>query len=220
MVVAVAERAVLKPHLRGVLHRYAFFVSLLTGVALIRVAPDTRAVFAATVYAFSLSALFGVSALYHGVTWSVPVRRWMRRLDHSMIFLLIAGTYTPFGLLVLSGPLAVVVLAVVWSGAVVGMGLNMIWIDAPRWFNAIVYSALGWVAIVAFGELASHLGVTGTGLLVLGGILYSAGAAVYALRRPNPAPAVFGYHEVFHALVIAAATAHYVAVAFCVLLRS
>lgn len=220
MVVSAAEHPVLKPRLRGVLHRYAFFVSLLAGVALIRVAPDTRAVFAATVYALSLSALFGVSALYHGVTWSVPVRRWMRRLDHSMIFFLIAGTYTPFGLLVLSGRPAVVVLAMVWTGAVVGVGLSVIWIDAPRWLTAVVYIALGWVAVVAFAELASRLGVTGTGLLVLGGVLYSAGAAVYALRRPNPAPAVFGYHEVFHALVIAAAIAHYVAVVSCVLPRS
>ena len=136
-----------------------------------------------------------------------------------MIFLLIAGTYTPFCLLVLSGRLAVVVLAMVWCGAVVGMGLNMIWIDAPKWLNALVYTALGWVVVVALAELASRLGATGTGLLVLGGVLYSAGAAVYALRRPNPVPAVFGYHEVFHALVIAVAIAHYVAVAFCVFLR-
>jgi len=209
-----------KPRLRGVSHRYAFFVSIVTGAALIVAAPNKRAVLAATVYAFSLSALFGVSALYHGVTWSVPVRRWMRRLDHSMIFLLIAGTYTPFCLLVLSGKLATVVLAVVWSGALLGIALNMIWIDAPKWFSAIVYISLGWVAVMAFPELASHLGSTGIGLLVLGGVFYSAGAAVYALRRPNPAPTVFGYHEVFHALVIAAAIAHYAVVTFYVLLRT
>jgi hemolysin III len=169
------------------------------------------------VYALSLSALFGVSALYHEVTWSVPVRRWMRRLDHSMIFLLIAGTYTPFGMLVLQGPLARVVLAVVWGGAILGMVLNLVWIDAPKWFSAIVYISLGWVAVASFPELLSELGATGTGLLVLGGVLYLAGAVVYALRRPDPAPEVFGYHEVFHALVIAAAVAHYAVVAFYVL---
>ena len=208
-----------KPRLRGVSHRWAFFASLFTGVALILVAPTKRAVAAAMVYALSLSALFGVSALYHEVTWSVPVRRWMRRLDHSMIFLLIAGTYTPFGVLVLPGTLALVVLAVVWSGALLGMALNMLWIDAPKWFSAIVYISLGWVAVVAFPELVSQLGATATGLIVLGGVFYSAGAAVYALRRPNPAPEVFGYHEVFHALVIAAAVAHYVVVAFYVVPR-
>jgi hemolysin III len=210
-----------KPRLRGVSHRWAFFASLFTGVALILVlvAPTKRAVAAAIVYALSLSALFGVSALYHEVTWSVPVRRWMRRLDHSMIFLLIAGTYTPFGVLVLPGTLALVVLAVVWSGALLGMALNMLWIDAPKWFSAIVDISLGWVAVVAFPELVSQLGATATGLIVLGGVFYSAGAAVYALRRPDPAPEVFGYHEVFHALVIAAAVAHYVVVAFYVVPR-
>jgi hemolysin III len=165
------------------------------------------------VYAVSLSALFGVSALYHEVTWSVPVRRWMRRLDHSMIFFLIAGTYTPFGMLVLSGTLAEVVLAVVWGGALLGMALNLVWIDAPKWLGAIVYISLGWVAAVAFPELLVQLGATATALIVLGGVLYSAGAAVYAVRRPDPAPEVFGYHEVFHALVIAAAIAHYVVIA-------
>jgi hemolysin III len=209
-----------KPRLRGVSHRWAFFASLLAGGALAFLAPSRRAVAAAAIYALSLSALFGVSALYHEVTWSVPVRRWMRRLDHSMIFLLIAGTYTPFGLLVLSGTLAGVVLAVVWSGALLGMALNLVWVDAPKWFSAIVYVALGWVAVMAFPQLVALLGATATGLLVLGGVLYSAGAAVYALRRPDPAPAVFGYHEVFHALVIAAAITHYVVVAFCVLPRS
>lgn len=201
-------------------HRWAFFASLIAGAALVRVAPSKRAVAATTVYALSLSALFGVSALYNEVMWSVPVRRWMRRLDHSMIFLLIAGTYTPFGLLVLPGTLALVVLTVVWGGALLGMTLNMVWIDAPKWLSAIVYVSLGWVAVVAFPELVSQLGATATGLIVLGGVLYSAGAAVYALRRPDPTPEVFGYHEVFHALVIAAAVAHYAVVAFYVLPRN
>ena len=207
-----------KPRLRGVSHRWAFFASLLAGVALVLAAPSGRAAGAAMVYASSVSALFGVSALYHEVTWSVPVRRRLRRLDHSMIFLLIAGTYTPFGL-VLPGRLALVVLTVVWSGALLGMALNMVWIDAPKWFSAVVYVALGWVAVVAFPALLSRLGVTATGLIVLGGVLYSVGAAVYALKRPDPVPEVFGYHEVFHALVIAAAVAHYLVVTFYVLPR-
>src|SRR5438445_929781 len=133
------ERDHVKPRLRGVSHEYAFFVSLVAGAALIFAAPSARAAFAAAVYALSLSALFGVSALYHGVTWSVPVRRWMRRLDHSMIFLLIAGTYTPFGLLALSGTLAVLVLAVVWSGALAGIALHLPWIDTPNWVTSVVY---------------------------------------------------------------------------------
>lgn len=215
-----AEPLAVKPRLRGVSHRWAFFVSLFAGGALVLLAPGKRAVAAALVYALSVSALFGVSALYHEVTWSVPVRRWMRRLDHAMIFLLIAGTYTPLSLLVLSGTLGVVVLVVVWSGALLGMALNMVWIDAPKWFSATVYILLGWVAAVALPQLVSLLGTTATILLVLGGVLYSAGAAVYALKRPNPVPAVFGYHEVFHALVIAAAMTHYVVVAFYVLPRS
>jgi hemolysin III len=208
-----------KPRLRGVSHRWACFASLFAGAALVRGAPSTRAAAAAMVYAISLSALFGVSALYHEVTWSVPVRRWMRRLDHSMIFLLIAGTYTPVGVLVLPGTLGRVVLAVVWSGALLGVVLNLAWIDAPKWFGAVVYISLGWVAVVAFPAILSQLGATATGLIVLGGVLYSAGAAVYAFRRPDPAPEVFGYHEVFHALVIAAAVAHYVVVALYVLPR-
>jgi hemolysin III len=214
-----AEPRPVKPRLRGVSHRWAFVASLFAGVALALVAPSKRAMAAAIVYAVSLSALFGVSATYHEVTWSVPVRRWMRRLDHAMIFLLIAGTYTPFGLLVLPGTLGIVVLVVVWGGALLGMALNLVWIDAPKWFSAIVYISLGWVAVVAFPALVSQLGVTATGLLVLGGVLYSAGAAAYALRRPDPVPEVFGYHEVFHALVIAAAIAHYVVVACYVLPR-
>ena len=141
----------------------------------------------------------------------------MRRLDHAMIFLLIAGTFTPFGLLVLSGALAAVILTVVWAGAAAGIVLKLVWIDAPRWVSAALYVALGWVGVAALPELLVRMGWMATGLLVLGGLLYSAGALVYALRRPDPAPAVFGYHEIFHALVIAAALAQYAVVAFFVL---
>jgi hemolysin III len=163
-------------------------------------------------------ALFGASALYHRISWrSLAARRWMRRLDHSMIFLLIAGTYTPFALLVLEGALAVAILVAVWAGALAGIALQLVWIDAPKWLVALTYVVLGWVAVAAFPELVSELGVTATALVAAGGVLYTAGAVVYAARRPDPAPAVFGYHEVFHALVIAAAAIQYAVVAVYVL---
>jgi hemolysin III len=201
-----------KPRLRGVLHQYAFFVSLASGTLLVLLAATTRSSVAAAIYAASVSALFGVSALYHRRTWTPPARRRMRRLDHAMIFLLIAGTYTPVGLLVLHGTLATVVLVVVWGGAVAGIGLELAWTTAPSWLGGTVYLALGWVAVVAMPQLFARLGVAGGLLLVAGGLAYSAGAAVHALRRPDPAPAVFGYHEVFHLLVIAGVAAHFLAI--------
>jgi len=213
-----AQRPIrLRPRLRGVLHQYAFFASLITGTVLVAAAPTGRAVLAAAVYGVSVSAVFGVSALYHRVTWSPRGYRRMKRLDHAMIFLLIAGTFTPFGVLTLSGALAAVILMVVWSGAAAGIVLKLAWIDAPRWLSAVLYVALGWVGVAALPELLVQMGWMATGLLLLGGLLYSAGALIYALRRPDPAPGVFGYHEVFHALVIAAALAQYAVVVFFVL---
>ncbi|MGN6255736.1 MAG: PAQR family membrane homeostasis protein TrhA [Solirubrobacterales bacterium] len=219
---ATAEAiALVKPKLRGVSHQWAFFASLVLGVALILLAKTPKATFAVGVYAVSLSALFGTSALYHRVNWTRPqMRQWMRRLDHSMIFFLIAGTYTPFALLVLHGALAMAILAVVWIGAVAGAIVEMIWIDHPKWVAALIYLALGWVAAVAFPELWSSMGVAGTLLVAFGGLLYTAGAVVYATQRPNPNPAVFGYHEVFHLFVIAAAIAQYAAIAFFALPKS
>jgi hemolysin III len=207
--------ALVKPKLRGVSHEWAFFLSLGFGVALIVLAKTPKATLAVAIYAVSLSALFGTSALYHRVNWSRPnVRQWMRRLDHSMIFFLIAGTYTPFALLVLNGPLADAILAVVWIGAIAGAIVEMVWIDHPKWVAAIIYLAIGWVAVAAFPELWSEMGVAGTLLVAAGGLLYTAGAVVYATQRPNPSPRVFGYHEVFHALVILAAAAQFAAIAF------
>jgi hemolysin III len=207
-----------KPKLRGVLHQWAFFVSLVTGTALVLVAPAGRATLAVAIYALTVAGLFGVSAIYHRVNWaSAAARRWMRRLDHSMIFLLIAGTYTPFALLVLDGALATAILVAVWGGALAGIVLNLVWIDAPKWLTAVVYVALGWVAVIAFPGLFDNLGVTPTMLIALGGVLYTIGAVVYAVGKPDPVPAVFGYHEVFHALVIAAAAVQYGVVAFYVL---
>ncbi|HET6570303.1 MAG TPA: hemolysin III family protein, partial [Solirubrobacterales bacterium] len=203
---AAAERAneaiaAVKPRLRGVSHQWAFVVSLFLGAGLIVAAKTPTATLAVAIYALSLSALLGTSALYHRVDWKRPeVRRLMRRLDHSMIFFLIAGTYTPFALLVLDGPLADAVLAVVWLGAIAGAVVETIWIDHPKWVAALIYMSLGWVAIVAFPGLWDQMGVVGTLLVAAGGLLYTAGAIVYATQRPNPNPRVFGYHEVFHAL--------------------
>jgi hemolysin III len=213
---ATAEAiASVKPKLRGVSHEWAFFLSLGFGTALIILAETPKATLAVAIYAVSLSGLFGTSALYHRVNWSRPsVRQWMRRLDHSMIFFLIAGTYTPFALLVLDGTLAMAILAVVWIGAIAGAIVEMIWIDHPKWASALIYLSLGWVAVAAFPGLWSSMGPGGTLLVAVGGLLYTAGAVVYATQRPNPVPATFGYHEVFHLLVIAAAIAHFSAVAF------
>ena len=201
-----------KPRFRGRSHEWAFFASLGLAPALILAADGTKATVAFAIYAAAVCGLFGASALYHRVTWSPGARRWMRRLDHSMIFVMIAGTYTPFALLVLSGTLATVVLWVVWGGAIGGVVFKLVWIDAPKLFIAAVYVALGSVGVVVIPQLLSKAGVAATTLIVVGGLLYIAGAVIYALRRPDPSPAVFGYHEVFHTLVIAAAAAHYVAV--------
>ncbi|MDX6663482.1 MAG: hemolysin [Solirubrobacterales bacterium] len=203
-----------KPRLRGVLHQWAFFASLVAGGLLVAFAPTPRATVATAIYAASLSALLGVSALYHRVNWRRPeVRRWVRRLDHSMIFFLMAGTYTPFALLVLKGTLAQAILVVVWAGAIAGTIVEMIWIDAPKWVTALIYMSLGWVGVVAFPGLLEHAGVAAVALIAAGGLIYSAGALVYATQRPDPSPAVFGYHEVFHLLVIAAASLHFAAIA-------
>ena len=202
-----------RPRLRGVLHHYAFLVSLVSGAVLVLGAPSRRAVVVAAVYGVSLSALLGVSALYHRVTWSEGTRRWMARLDHSMISVLIAGSYTPFGVLVLSGSFALVLLILMWAGALANILLHVLWIDAPKWLSAACYVALGWIGVVALPDLKAHAGWGPAALLMAGGIIYSLGALVYALRRPDPVPAVFGYHEVFHALVVVAAGVHYAAIA-------
>jgi hemolysin III len=209
--------APVKPTLRGVSHQYAFFVSLACGVGLILAASGGRARTAAAIYAAAVSALLGTSALYHRVTWRPSARRWMRRLDHSMIFVLIAGTYTPVALLALKGSVATTILIVVWAGALGGVIFKLAWIDAPKWLFAAVYVALGWVSIAIFGELPGAIGWLGVIGLGVGGLLYTAGAVIYASGRPNPIPGVFGYHEVFHALVIAAAALHYAVIAFAVL---
>ncbi|MGZ9093046.1 MAG: PAQR family membrane homeostasis protein TrhA, partial [Rhodoplanes sp.] len=192
-----------KPRLRGVSHEIAFFVSLVAGGALVLAADPGRARIAVAVYAGSLAALLGTSALYHRVDWQRPnLRRWMRRLDHSMIFLLIAGTVTPFLVLVAEGPFADALLIAVWAGALAGIVVELIWVDAPKWASALVYVLVGWIGALAFPQIVSNAGLGAGALIAFGGILYTIGAVVYARQRPDPRPEVFGYHEIFHLLVI------------------
>jgi len=216
---ALAPAGRVKPRLRGVLHQWAFFVSVPCGACLILAASAGRARLAAAIYAVAVSALLGTSALYHRVTWRPAARRWMRRLDHSMIFVLIAGTYTPVALLALKGSLASAILIVLWAGALGGVVFKLLWIDAPKWLLAAVYILLGFVSAAVFGQLPAAIGWLGVAGLGAGGLLYTAGAIVYASGRPDPAPAVFGYHEVFHVLVLLAAALHYAVIAFAVLPR-
>ncbi len=213
---AAAEAiAKVKPRLRGVSHEYAFFVSIALGALLVALAkgPDARA--SVAIYAASLSALFGVSALYHRVNWKRPSsRRWMRRLDHAMIFFLIAGTITPFAVLVMEPPLATALLVAVWGGALAGTIVEVVWTDSPKWISASVYVAVGLIGAAGFPAIIAEAGLVAGLLIGAGGALYVTGAVVYAVGRPDPSPAVFGYHEIFHALVIAAAATHFAAVAF------
>jgi hemolysin III len=207
----------LKPRLRGVFHEYAFYVAVVAGAVLVAVASSARERLAVWIYAVALAAMFGVSALYHRVDWrSARARAWMRRLDHSTILLLIAGTYTPFALLAFDGAIADAILITVWAGAAAGLVLNLAWISAPKWLVATVFVALGWVGVVALPQMVD-LGIAPATLVVAGGALYTLGALAYAFKRPDPAPAVFGYHEIFHLLVIGAAATHFVAIAAFVL---
>ena len=207
----------MRPRLRGVFHQYAFFASLLLGAVLVIGSSGPAERTSAVVFATALAAMFGISALYHRITWRPRTRLWMRRLDHAAIYLLIAGTYTPFALLALTDVWRWTILPVVWGGALVAIVLKLAWVDAPKWLAVAIGIALGWIGVVALPQLWTHAGLAGVALLLAGGILYTVGAIVYARRRPDPVPDVFGYHELFHALVIAAAACQYVAVAFVLL---
>jgi hemolysin III len=206
-----------KPRLRGVLHHYSFYVSLAGGAVLVASAQTLHARLAAAIYALALAGLLGASALYHRVTWSPAARRWMRRLDHAMIFVLIAGTYTPFAMLVASGTRSFVVLVSVWGAALLGVVVKLLWIDGPKWVTVAISCLMGWLIVGMTPHLALQTGRVAAVLLITGGLLYTAGAFVYALRRPNPVPHVFGYHEVFHTLVVAAAAVHFATIALYVI---
>jgi hemolysin III len=205
-----------RPRLRGVSHTWAFVASIPAGLALLVAADSAEARLGAAIFGGAVAAMFGVSALYHRVNWTPHRRRWMRRLDHAAIYGLIAGTYAPFGLVALDGAWQVGVLATVWGGSLAAFALNLAWREGPKWTAAATAVGLGWVAIVAAPELARNAGLAPLLLAVAGGLLYSAGALVYVLRRPNPVPSHFAYHEVFHALVTAAVALQYAAVALVV----
>jgi hemolysin III len=210
------EPARTRPRLRGVLHQIAFFVALIVGTLLVISAPGARASTAAAIFAGSVVTMLGASALYHRVMWSVRARPWMRRLDHAGIYLLIAGTYTPVGLLTLRGMTRDVVLWVVWSGTAAAILLKFAWVRSPKWLSAGLGIALGWVGVAAMPQIAQYAGPAAVALLAVGGVAYTVGAIVYARQRPDPVPTVFGYHEVFHALTLVAVACQYVAIAFFV----
>jgi hemolysin III len=206
-----------KPRLRGVVHQWAFCVAIAAGLVLVVFADGWLPRFAAWVYATALVAMFGASALYHRYPFKSTARRvWARRLDHSTIFLFIAGTYTPFALLAFEGTIRWVVFAIVWFGAALGLILNFVWLDAPKWVSALAYLAVGWVGVITIPQLFSGVGVPGSVLVMVGGALYTLGAIVYAAHWPNPFPATFGFHEIFHVLVVAAAATQFVAVSLVV----
>ena len=209
--------APVKPRLRGASHFYGFFVAVGAGVLLVATAPAGTARFGATVYAVTLVAMFGASALYHRGDWTPAQAARLLHLDHSAIFLLIAGTYTPIALLATEGAVRVFLLTAVWLIAAAGIVYEWIPVPAPRGYVTAVYLALGWLGIVAFVPLYEHTGAAGVALIAAGGLSYTVGAIVHATRRPDPWPEVFGYHEIFHVFVIIAVLLHYCAIAFFVL---
>lgn len=209
---AVRGSEMIVPRLRGVSHAAAFGLAVVAAVVIVVLAPTGWASVAVSIYGAALAALFGASALYH--RWPGPARfkPLLQRIDHSTIFLFIAASYTPIAVMVLRGALAWVILAVAWMGAAAGVALSLGWIHAPRAVHAGSYLTLGWLAVIAIPQLVGELGVVPLVLMGAGGVLYSAGAIIYASQRPDPWPRTFGFHEIFHALVIAAAAAQYVAV--------
>jgi hemolysin III len=215
-VTAPVERV--KPRLRGVFHELGFYVALGVGIPLVLTAHDARARTAAAIFASCVAVCFGASALYHRPNWKPSARAWLARLDHAGVYILIAGSYVPFGLLVMSTGWAVTILTVVWSGALAAILVRLFWTRAPKAIWAVIGLGLGWVGAAAFPQLLK-LQAPGVLLVVAGGLLYTAGALVYTRRRPDPAPHVFGYHELFHVLTIAAVGCQYAAIVFFVLPR-
>jgi|SRR5690349_18954432 len=205
------------PRLRGLLHAYAFWVAAVAAFVLVGLAPNAEARIAAAIYGGGLCALFAASGLYHRWRWSPRWKPLLRRVDHSTIYVFIAATSTPIALLVLHGTIQVVVLVSVWAGAALGITFALAWINAPRLLTAGTYLAVGWAGAVAVPQILREVGVAPFVMFLAGGLLYSAGATIYAVRRPDPWPRVFGFHEVFHTLVIAAAVVHFIAMAAWVL---
>lgn len=208
-----------KPKLRGVFHELAFYAAIGLGIPLVVTAHEGRARLSAIVFASCVAFCFGASALYHRPTWQPHARSWLARLDHAGVYLLIAGTYTPLGLLVLSTGWAIPVLAIVWTGSLLAILLKLFRPSLPKRVSAVIGVALGWVGASAFSQLLK-LPLTGLLLILAGGIAYTLGAVTYARRRPDPFPAVLGYHEIFHGLTLVAAGCQYAAIAFYVLPRA
>ncbi|WP_433243075.1 PAQR family membrane homeostasis protein TrhA [Streptosporangium sp. CA-135522] len=206
----------IKPRLRGWLHAGTLPVALIAGFVLVALGPTLQARLAAAVYAITSGLLFGISATYHRGTLSPRLEEVLRRLDHANIYLIIAGTYTPFAILALDGAARVVVLGVIWAGAIAGVLFRVLWTGAPRWLSTALYIGLGWTAAFVLPQLLAGAGVVAVALVLVGGLLYTAGGVVYGLRRPDPSPRWFGFHEVFHALTVAAYLVQYVAVSLVV----
>jgi hemolysin III len=213
----VAEALPPKPRLRGVSHFYGFFVSLVAGLALVVTAPRGQSTACAAVYAFGISAMLGASALLHRGNWTVEQARKLTKLDHTAIYLMIAGTYTPISLIALSGWTRAAVFGLVWLSAAVGIVLEWAWYKPSEGWITTVYITLGWVALIAFPQLWTSLGVVGFLLIFAGGVSYTVGAVIHEARWPDPLPAVFGYHEIFHVFVLIAVVLHFIAIAFLVL---
>jgi hemolysin III len=203
-----------------VLHQAALAVAVAAGIVLVAEADGARRTVAAAVFAGSAATMLALSATYHRITWSPRARLRMRRADHAGIYVLIAGTYTPVGLLTLHGPLQKVVLGVVWSGAAAAIALKLFWVHSPKWLSAVIAIGLGWIGVAAIPQLVQADGIAPLVLIAAGGVAYTSGGLVYALRRPDPVPAVFGYHELFHALTLVGLALQYVAIAFFVVRAS
>jgi hemolysin III len=208
-----------KPRLRGVFHEVGFYAAAVVGIVVGVTAEPGRARTAAVIFASCVVVCFGASALYHRPTWRPRARAWLARLDHAGVYLLIAGSYAPFGLIVLSRGWAIPVLAVIWGGALAAIVMKLFWVHAPKWLSAAIGLTLGWVGAVVFPQLLK-LSLVAILLIVATGLLYTVGAVVYARRRPDPRPEVFGYHELFHVLTLAAVACEYVVVVFYVLPRA
>ncbi|MDA8277257.1 MAG: hemolysin III family protein [Actinomycetota bacterium] len=201
-----------KPKLRGVIHQWSFFAFIAGGVLLQFIATGATQHIVAAIYSICICLMLGVSALFHRITWTPERRLMVRRLDHSMIFLAVAGTYTPVAVLALTPFTRNVVLGLVWVGAIGGIVTKLIWIGLPKPISALIYVVLGWVAVGVMPQLYSHSGVLAFWLLVAGGILYTLGAVVYAFKKPDPWPKTFGYHEIFHSFVTLAAVSHFLVI--------